>query len=208
MLQKIAAMSNIGSFVLAIYVIFWPEHGTVLTGQINPLFWLFLAGLIVAGLLNFIAFRNQFRGSATPKRLENHETETKSTSGSPTLRFSPLKSEVLTLGNDLFSFLREVGPDPGNQLDYLHSQEDVWKHMAEKTSPYIQRVHHGYLSRFKDRTVKIFHELAMNGIEDNEIEDWEIDPPQAVKPESVRKIAEHMFSIAAKMDVREASEGT
>jgi hypothetical protein len=121
---------------------------------------------------------------------------------------SPLQEQALQLGRDLFAFLREVGPDPGNQLDYLHSAEDVWRGMSEKTGPYIERVRHGYLSRFKDRVAKTFHELNIKGIKDKEIDEWEIDNPQAIKPESVRKIAEHMYLIAAKMDIKEASKGT
>jgi hypothetical protein len=129
----------------------------------------------------------------------------------PSHRFidtSPLRKEVVRLGQDLFAFLREVGPDPGNQLDYLHSTEEVWKRMSEKTGPYIERVRHGYLSRFKDRVPKTIHELALKGIKDKEIEELEIDTPQAVKSESVRKIAEHMFLIAAQMDIKELSKGT
>ncbi len=50
--------------------------------------------------------------------------------------------------------------------------------------PYVNRVHYGYLGRFKDRVVTLFHELAEHGIQDYEIQQWEIDPPQAVRAET------------------------
>ena len=159
--------------------------------------WEIWAIILVASFLAFIFLARTQSDPALPAQQKNQTTAE-----------SSLRAQALQLGLDLFAFLREVGPDPGNLLAHLHSEVDVWRRMSEKTGPYIERVHHGYLSRFKDRVVKMFHELAIKGIEDNEIEDWDIDPPQAVKPESVRRIAEHMFIIVARLDIKEASKGT
>ena len=119
-----------------------------------------------------------------------------------------LRDKVLQLGHDLFAFLREAGPEPEDPIHHLRSNDDIWKRVWEVRGPYVERIHHGYLGRFKDRTVALFHELAERGIRDPEIEDWEIDPPQAVRVQTVRKIAEHLFLIAARMDIADHSKST
>jgi hypothetical protein len=121
---------------------------------------------------------------------------------------SPLRKDVVRLGEDLFAFLREIGPEPENPRNHYRSAEDVWKRIRDGRTPYEIKVHHGYLSRFKDRAVNLFHELAIAGIDDPEITDEDIDPPRAVEPDTVRKLAAHMFIIVAKMDIKEASKGT
>jgi hypothetical protein len=119
-----------------------------------------------------------------------------------------LRDKVLQLGHDLFAFLREAGPKPEVPIDHLRSTASNLERIWEVRGPYVERIHHGCLGRFKDRTVKLFHELEEHGIRDPEIEIWEIDPPQAVRAQTVRKIAEHLFLIAARMDVKDASKGT
>ncbi len=119
-----------------------------------------------------------------------------------------LRDKVLQLGQDLFAFLREAGPKPEVPIDHLRSTAANLERIWNVRGPYVERIHHGYLGRFKDRTVKLFHELAEYGISDPEIESWEIDPPQAVRAQTVRKVAEHLFLIAARMDVKDASKGT
>lgn len=119
-----------------------------------------------------------------------------------------LRDKVLQLGHDLFSFLRETGPKPEVTIDPLESTSANLERIWDVRGPYVERIHHGYLGRFKDRTVTLFHELTEHGIRDPEIESWEIDPPQAVRAQTVRKIAEHLFLIAARMDLKNASKGT
>lgn len=120
---------------------------------------------------------------------------------------SPLKKEVLKLGQDIFHFLRKIGPEPEDPRNHFKSEADVWKRIREGRTPYENKLHHGYMSRFRDRVIKLFHELAAEGINDSQIEDEDIDPRGTMEPETLKKIAEHLFLIAARMDVKEASKG-
>jgi len=128
--------------------------------------------------------------------------------GFPTLiKELSLQEKVRALATDLFAFLREKGPAPHPQFDPSVSLEEKLRVVMKANKPYIEGIHYGYLRRFKDRVIDIFHELGENGITDPEIDQWDIDPPQAVRAETVRKIAEHLTLIAAKIDIAEQSKG-
>ena len=122
---------------------------------------------------------------------------------------NPLRAKVMQLGHDLFAFLREKGPRP-NPKNFSDTQpwEEAYKSIVAARGPYVEAIHYGYLHRFKQRTIDLFNELAEHGIKVPEIEHWEIDPPQAVRAITVRKIAETLFIIAARMDISDASKGT
>jgi hypothetical protein len=101
-----------------------------------------------------------------------------------------LRDKVLQLGRDLFAFLREKRP--------LGPDSSGW---------YAEQIRLGYQHRFKQRVVDLFNELAENGITDPEIQGWEIDPPEIQNADRVRKIAGHLFMIAARMDIAEEAKG-
>jgi hypothetical protein len=118
----------------------------------------------------------------------------------------PLQEKAIKLGHDLFSFLGEI--EPPNLSERPKSLEDVWKRLIEVKTPYATRVREGYVSKFGDRVIQVARELEAAGIKDLEIENVEINPPEAVRSGDVRKIADCLFLAAARIAIKEASKGT
>jgi len=117
-----------------------------------------------------------------------------------------LRQRALDLGHDLFAFLREIGPRPQRVVDNRKTiEERIAEHM-KINGPQVEKIHYGYLKKFKQRAVDLFTELNEAHIQ-YELKDWEIDPPQAVRAETVKKIAEQCILIAARMEIGEESEG-
>jgi hypothetical protein len=129
----------------------------------------------------------------------------KLSSGAPSY---PLRDKVIDLGQELFSFLREKGPKPEPEIEKSKSIAENIENIMTMRGPYAEAIHYGYLHKFKQRTIDLFNELAEHGIHDTEIATWELDPPQAMRAITVRKIAEHLFLIAARMDIQAASKGS
>lgn len=119
-----------------------------------------------------------------------------------------LRDKALQLGKDLFAFLREKGPRPNPRIGKHQPWDEGYKGIVEARGPYVEAIHYGYLSRFKQRTIDLYNELHENGIKDFGIEQYEVDPPQVASERTVRKIAESLFLLAARMDVGDASKGT
>jgi len=118
----------------------------------------------------------------------------------PVTADSPLKDRVVALAHDLFAFLKERGPEPPDPINHLQSTDKQWKEVWERYDPYVERIHHDYLRLYRDRVVNIFHELAAQRIRIPDVQEWEIDPPQAVRAATVRKIAEQLLLLATRMD--------
>lgn len=118
-----------------------------------------------------------------------------------------VRDKVLQFGHDLFSFLREKGPEPTEPLNHLRSSDDIWYASLKKWGPYVEGIHYGYLARFQQRAVDLFNDLSEHHIH-FDLEPWEIDPPQAVREKYVRRVAEECFLIAARLDIGEESKGT
>ena len=117
------------------------------------------------------------------------------------------REKVLTLGHDLFAFLREKGPMPNDPLDHIRDKKAIWREAQEKRGPYVEAIHYGYLNRFKNRCTSLFYELAEKQIPFN-VAEYEVNPPQAVRETNVRKIAQECFLVVAHMDIAEESKGT
>jgi hypothetical protein len=66
-LNKAAALANIGSFVIAVCLLFRLIRDGSSAALMNPLPWLFLAGLVLAGYLNFAGARIQAKASDQSK---------------------------------------------------------------------------------------------------------------------------------------------
>lgn len=121
----------------------------------------------------------------------------------------PLKEKTLQLGRDLFAFLREkpeLPPDPPMNIPNAEWSDRTKAQWAVAGTHY-----HGYAWRFQQRVNDLFHELAEHGIEDKplkweELQDWEIEPPGLIRDINVQKIAEHLFLLAAKMDIEKESK--
>jgi hypothetical protein len=114
---------------------------------------------------------------------------------------SNLREKVLQLGHDIFSFLRETGP----QLrDLSRARDDeIWCPPPKEWRSYATAIHYGYLRWFKDRAVNLFNELA-----DQQIH-FDLDPsqtPEAVSETYVRNVAEECFLVAARMDIKATAQ--
>ena len=110
---------------------------------------------------------------------------------------SNLREKVLQLGHDIFSFLRETGPQLRDPLN-RDRDDEIWCPPPKEWGPYATAIHYGYLQRFKDRAVNLFNQLA-----DQQIR-FDLDPsatPEAVRETYVRNIAEECFLVAARMDI-------
>jgi len=127
---------------------------------------------------------------------------------SPSEPTNELKAKVLQLGRDLFNFLREKGPYPQVPRDKTMTHDEILRKAMEIRGPYTEAIHYGYDHRFKQRTLNLFDELAEHGIRDSEIKEWEVNPPQIQTTERIKKIAERLFLLAARMDIDEESKGT
>jgi len=119
-----------------------------------------------------------------------------------------LHGKVLSLAQDLFAFLREKGPKPNPRLSKWQPWDEMYHTIVDARGPYVEAIHYGYLARFKERALSLFYELQEHGIKDLGIEEWEVNPPQVASERTIRKVAERLFMIAAKMGIDEASKGT
>jgi hypothetical protein len=196
-LQKAAAVANIGSFVLAIFLWYGQHPSTTSELIMTPALGIFLAVLLLAGYLNFSAFRMASSASGNVRK-----------SSQQLLQALSLREQVAKLGNDLFAFLRDIGPEPKEPAGGFKNVDEKIRHTTQLAQTYHQRVRQGYLSRFKDRVIKISQELAIEGIDTRELQDCDIELPETTKSASVKKIAETMFLMASKLDIKEASKGT
>jgi len=128
-----------------------------------------------------------------------------------TTTFTPLegrlRGKVIQLAHDLFAFLREKGPEPNPQPDASLGFEDRLREIMRATGPYIENVFYGYNHRFKQRVIDMFNELAEHGIRVPEVQEGDINPPHGQNSERIRKIAESLYLVAARMDAAEATKG-
>lgn len=121
-------------------------------------------------------------------------------------RQNELRTRTLTFGKDLYALLRDAGPKPDLSKKYGSLSEQVDAVMAAN-SPRVEKIHYGYLNRLRDRGVQLLRDLDETHIRHG-IEHWEIDPPQAVRGDTVKRIAERCLLIVAQMDIDEESKGT
>lgn len=150
---------------------------------------------VISGIVPALPLRADSESPATKIEPENRPPE------------QALRDRVLQLGRDLFAFLREKGIMPEPKIN-KSTEEEILQAGADDVGPYVDHIHYGYQGRFKQRVVDLFNELAENGINDPELQQWEIDPPQIQNADRVRKIAEHLFLIAARMDIAKEAKGT
>lgn len=114
-----------------------------------------------------------------------------------------LKAKVLQLGNDLFAFLRDKGPVPHPKMSTDNAATKIVAAATDAKLSYIEAIHYGYQGRFRQRMIDLFNELAEHGIQDKEIRPWEITAPGVQNAETIRKLAEHLFYIAAQIEIAE-----
>lgn len=120
---------------------------------------------------------------------------------------NPLRAKVLQLAHDLFAFLREKGPEPEAPISDSMTTREKLAAIVGAMWPYNERVHHGYQHRFSQRVIDMFHELAEFGISPG-LEPWEIDSGKVgTSAETVRRIAERLFLVAAQMDIADQRKG-
>lgn len=115
-----------------------------------------------------------------------------------------LREKVIQLGRDLFTFLRKQGPEPQVEKPQQgEATEEYLRRAVRLTGPRVRAIHHGYEADFRDRVVKIYHELEAAGIRHG-LQASDIDP-QAQSEDRIRKIAETLLVVAARMDAENAS---
>ena len=123
----------------------------------------------------------------------------------------PLKEKTLQLGRDLFAFLREKPPILPDSSFAIPDAE--WSAARNAQWSAAEPIYHGYMLRFKQRVIDLFHELAERGIENKplkweELQSWEFDPPEPPNPLAldVPKIARYLLLLASKMDIERESK--
>jgi hypothetical protein len=118
-----------------------------------------------------------------------------------------LHNRALDMAHDLYAFLREVGPEPPAPLTNMRTSDVAWDYIKKQYLPYAEVIHSGYLKRFKHKVVELFSDLSEDQVGDREIEQWDIDPPQSMTPDKLKKVASHLILIAARIDIAEQSKG-
>lgn len=113
---------------------------------------------------------------------------------------SDLRKKIIEMAHRLFEFLKERGPEPPDPINHLRSTDKQWKEVWERYDPYVERIHHDYLRLYRGPMVDLYHELAAKGIRIPGVTESDIDPPQAVRAATVRKVAEQLLIMATKMD--------
>jgi hypothetical protein len=181
--------------VISLFLPFWPRLSKKFYGLAFLPKWpwyIWVIGLLV--LIMLAVFEGGHRQVQTYK-IRAKESQ------------NALRQRVLDLGHDLFAFLREIGPRPEHVVDNRKAIEEKVAEYMRVNAPQVEKIHYGYLKKFKQRAVDLFMDLDAAHIE-YELKDWEIAPPQAVRGETVKKIAEQCFLIAARMEIAEESKGT
>ena len=99
-----------------------------------------------------------------------------------------------SLADEIFKFLEGVGPGPQPRTDRSTSVEEILNTDSAEISAWVDRVHHTYFARFKDRLDAVLHELAANGVDDHELHAM-IDP-QVMTGDTLRTIAERLLLLS------------
>lgn len=121
---------------------------------------------------------------------------------------NPLRLRVRELSQELFDFLREVGPAPEVKRRNKDEEiEDYLRHAYQVTGPRIKALHHGYEARgLGDRVNKMYHELEAAGVQ------HELKPnnlvSQVQNEDNIRTIAEALFRTAANMEMQDVAKGS
>jgi len=84
--------------------------------------------------------------------------------------------------------------------------EDYLMRVMDAVGPWTKAIHHGYEAKFKERVAQLYHELEEAGIEHG-LQMSDINP-QVHNADNIRKIAETLFLVAARMDAEDAMKRT
>ena len=177
--------------------------GTTLTAAILKAFagvnGLWLATLVCGGFVLFFCF---------PLFLvERGWIKLGSLQADPTLsKPGSLQQRARQLASDLFAFLREKGPEPqpDRALAPMDQLVQVWK----ANEPYIEKVRCGYDHRFRRPVVDFFSELGEHGVDVPELEASDLNPPHGQSADRIKKIANTLYLVAARLEAATAAEGT
>jgi len=118
-----------------------------------------------------------------------------------------LRERAVQLAHELFAFLREKGPKPEVEKPHKYEEtEDYLMRVMDAVGPWTKAIHHGYEAKFKERVAQLYHELEEAGIEHG-LQMSDINP-QVQNADNIRKIAETLFLVAARMDAEDAMKRT
>jgi hypothetical protein len=141
------------------------------------------------------------RKARTPNQSQvRTPAATLSASSSTALFSDELKAKALKLGQDLSGFLDDQARRPDPRMLRRQPWEEAYVQLLNARKPYVEAIHTGYVSRFKQRTINLFNELAQRQIRVPDLHAWEIDPREMMPEKNVRKIADRLLKLAASME--------
>ena len=110
---------------------------------------------------------------------------------------SPLQVEALQLSRDLTAFLVELGPCPSiNVKDYRDKADFIGKSLQIST-PWYDRLWHGYKLRFAQRATVVYLRLGERGLGDPTAQQY---VPEARQPEQIAIMARSLTQMIAKIE--------
>lgn len=119
-----------------------------------------------------------------------------------------LQARISEMSRELFSFLREKGPEPTTPTNNLKTLDDTWRQISRVWFAYAESIHYGYNRRFRDRLIELCNDMDEASIRyDLSLSD--INPKaSSVDPEKVKRIARELGLVAAKLTIEDQSKGT
>lgn len=110
----------------------------------------------------------------------------------------PLKDRTKQLADDLFSLLKQLGPEPAHPLSNKRGTETEQKQTFDNYYQWQRDAYYQYMAYFKDRVVKTDYELAACRIF-TKLDEKEIDPPRNSGEIELKKIAQTLLLVASQM---------
>lgn len=109
---------------------------------------------------------------------------------------SSLRGKTIQLAQEIFDFLRDLPPHVETAKG--RTFEEIFHNARVRDNGRVEQAHHGYMHRFRERVINLAHELAEAGIQ-IAVQQWEIDPPEIQRERNLRRIADELAVIAARM---------
>jgi hypothetical protein len=114
----------------------------------------------------------------------------------PNVVEKPVRVRVLTLADELATFAKETGPRPTVEVDYnTMSDSDILEAQSDEIGVHVEKVHFGYLARFKPRVLQIVNELRELGVYDSDLPTGE----RIYNNDHIRTISEKLYTLAGRI---------
>lgn len=108
-----------------------------------------------------------------------------------------LKNQAVSLANEILRFLEDIGPKPKPSITSSMTEDEIVDADSDKIGSWVDRVHHTYFAKFRDRVDSVSHGLAAEGLSDPELNAC-IDL-QVQTANGLRTIAEKLLLLSSRL---------